>query len=233
MPCQRVRVSWSNYTVDNSPICWKCSFLIFFPTFNYANLNIVKKDHVHQKLVKIEWPQITPLASDHPKRPHSYTLLGPFYIPKTWHSCPPYTLISSCIFKSRVEGSQKLTFLAPIRLMFSKGNGCNSVSHQPLDRFPPFLLHEWYLFTYMDSTKLKTIQFDGLVGQIWAAGCQRVACTPRLVMLSSPNLQFASSSSESRTIWCTVWSLQIGGPIPWEHLKNTLGPFWGGVVHLW
>ena len=32
------------------PNCRRCSFLIFFPTCNHVNLNIVKKDH--KKMVK-------------------------------------------------------------------------------------------------------------------------------------------------------------------------------------
>ena len=35
------------------PNCRKRSFLIFFPTCNHVNLDIVKEDNIHQKLVRI------------------------------------------------------------------------------------------------------------------------------------------------------------------------------------
>ena len=109
------------------------SFLIFFPTFNHVNLNIVKKGHVNQKMVNIGWPQITILASDHLIWAHS-SALGPLLIPKTsWLS---YTMRPSCMSKNKIQGGQRMTLLAPYWLIFSKGNGWNFVPHQPLDLFP-------------------------------------------------------------------------------------------------
>jgi hypothetical protein len=123
------------------PYCRKCFFLIFFPSWNHVNLNIVKKDHVHQKMVKIGWPQITFLASDHLKWAHS-SALGPFFIPKTKYLWLPYTMQPSRMFKIRIQGGQMSLF--GTLAYFSKGNGWNSVSHQPLDLFPSFLL-QWYI----------------------------------------------------------------------------------------
>ena len=91
------------------PNCSKCSFLIFFPSCNHVNLNIVKKDHVHQKMVKIGWPQITILASDHLKWAHS-SALGPLFIPKTRYLSIPYTMQPSCMFQNRIQGGQKWPF---------------------------------------------------------------------------------------------------------------------------
>jgi hypothetical protein len=44
------------------------------------------------------------------------------------------------MFKNGIQGGQKITFLAPSWLIFSKGNGWNSVSRQPLDLFFSILL---------------------------------------------------------------------------------------------
>jgi len=84
------------------PNCRKCSFLIFFPTCNHGNLNIVKKDHVHQIMVKIGWPQITVLASDHLKWAHS-SALGPFFIPETRYLWLPYSMRPSCMFTIKIQ----------------------------------------------------------------------------------------------------------------------------------
>ena len=77
------------------------------------------KNYAYQKMVKIGWPQITLLASDHLKWAHS-SALGPFFIPKTRYLWLPYTIQPSCcIFQNRIQGGQIMTFLAPSWLIFS------------------------------------------------------------------------------------------------------------------
>ena len=100
------------------PNCRKCSFLVFFPTCSHVNLKFVNKDYVHQKMVKIGWPQITLLASDHLKCAHS-SAMGPFFIPKTRYLWLPNTMRPSCMSQNRIQGGQKMTFLAPSWLIFS------------------------------------------------------------------------------------------------------------------
>ena len=133
------------------PNCRKCSFLIFFPTCNHGNLNLVKKDHVHQKMVKIGWPRVIwGQKWDHTSGLRSPQMgpqlhSGTIFIPKTRYSWLPYTMRPSCMFKNRIQGGQKMTFSTPSWLIFSKGNGWISVSHQPLDLFPSFFLQWCYL----------------------------------------------------------------------------------------
>ena len=83
----------------------------------FFNLNIVKTDHVHQEMVNFGWPQITILASDHLKWAHS-SAMGPIFIPKTRYSWLAYTMRPPCTFK-KIQGGQKMTFLAPSWLIFS------------------------------------------------------------------------------------------------------------------
>eukprot|EP00983_Pelagomonas_calceolata_P114749 1160125-Pelagomonas_calceolata.AAC.1 len=85
--------------------------------------------------MNIGGPKITLLASDHPQMAHR-TTSGPFFTLNPLCLWPPYTPLTSCKFKKRKGGSQKLAFLAPLMLDFSRGGSWPALGHYQDEKKP-------------------------------------------------------------------------------------------------
>eukprot|EP00983_Pelagomonas_calceolata_P064030 1147947-Pelagomonas_calceolata.AAC.2 len=113
---------------------------------------------------------------------------GPQLHPRTkfLRLSPPYTLLLSCISNNRKEGSQNLTFLAPLVLDFLEGKWLKFCISPTAGSFHS-ILFAMISFWYNNFESLKITQYGAVGGQEWRLGGQKVGFTLWLIWRVRPN----------------------------------------------
>ena len=163
------------------------------------------------------WPHIT---SNGP------TALGPFFIPKTRYLWLPNTMQPSCMFQIRIQGGQKMTFLAPSWLIFSWFSTREMAGILYLTNhwiFSPRFSCNDVIYRAKSNAILIT-WFGAAVGQIQHMGAWKVGFMPRPIRHKCPHwLQWNSTAMEpfETKSSCSQWGHAHSGKI-WKP-----PPFWG------